>query len=237
MKPVKHEFTYKVGYFFLDLDHLAETFRVPWLFSYNSPGVFSFWRKNYLGDPKTELKASVQAEILAQSGQSVNGPIRLLTNVSFLGYCFNPVSFYYCYAADGTTLEYVVAEVTNTPWGERRRHVLPFAGDTKKIYTLTKDFHVSPFMPMGIDYTWVFHAPHEEQYVLMQNRFTGEKELMFDATLKMRRQALTLQNVLLLFCQFPLMSFKPILAIYWQALKLWLKKAPFHNHPHKVTPP
>lgn len=233
MKPMGHEFTYAVSYFFLDLDELKQIFRWPLLLTLNTPGILSFWRKDYLGDAKLDLKQAVQLEIEKQLGEKHQGPIRLLTNISYFGHCFNPVSFYYCYDTQ-ERLQYIVAEVTNTPWNERHREVLRFAGDFQQVYTLTKQFHVSPFMPMGIDYTWVMNTPAQELSVLMQNRFAGEKELMFDAHLKMQQLPFTGLNILGIVLRSPLMSFKPLLAIYWQAVKLWFKKAPFHTHPGKA---
>lgn len=232
LRPVRHEFRYAVCYLFLDLDEVQHLFRFPFLLSYNFPGLLSFWRKDYLGDRSRPLKESVRAEIRRQTGDDQRGPVRLLTTVSFLGYCFNPVSFYYCYAEDGKTLTHVVAEVTNTPWLERHRHVVRYQGD-KHVYEQTKEFHVSPFMPMEIDYKWVLPAPSERAFVLMQNRYTGEDALLFDAKMELSRAPWTLGHLLRAWMRFPLMSFGPTLGIYWQAIHLWRKKVPFHTHPAK----
>lgn len=233
-KPIPHLFIYDVGYFFIDLDKVDETFNIPFLFSTGPVSVLSFRRKNYLGDKTKPLKECVQQLIFSKTGETHKGPIKLLTNISYFGFCFNPVSFYYCYNESGTGLQYIVAEVTNTPWSERHQHVLRFEGQKKNTYTLKKDFHVSPFMPMEIDYTWVFNSPDKDLYVLMQNRFAGEKDLMFDASLKLTRKTLNLKNVLTLILKSPLVSFKPTLLIYWQAVRLWIKKVPFYTHPGKI---
>lgn len=233
-RPVPHAFRYPVCYFYLDLAELTRTFRFPFLFSFNFPGILSFWRKDYLGDAKLDLASAVRAEIQRQTGEVHHGPIRLLTNISYFGHCFNPVSFYYCFAEDGQTLQFIVAEVTNTPWNERHQQVLRFNQGQQQVYQLSKVFHVSPFMPMEIDYTWVLDAPGAELSVLMQNRLQGEKELLFDASLRMTQRPLNLTNILTMLARFPLMSFKPLLAIYWQALVLWIKRVPFHTHPDKL---
>ena len=84
-----------------------------------------FRRSDYLGDPAVPLADAVRALVAERLGSAPQGPIRLLTHLRTFGHCFNPVSFYYCFAADGERLEAIVAEVTNTPWGERHAYVLP----------------------------------------------------------------------------------------------------------------
>ena len=233
MSPVRNEFTYSVAYFYLDLDEIKNIFRFPFLLSYNFPGILSFWRKDYYGDKTLDLKQSIIELVKKQTGQMVEGPIRLLTNISYLGHCFNPVSFYYCFKADGKTLQYVVAEVTNTPWGEKHQHVLNFKGEALETYEIAKSFHVSPFMPMTIDYTWVLSRPEQELSVYMQNRYVGEKPLLFDSTLKLARHQLSHANLIKVFFKYPFITLKTVLAIYYQAVRLYIKGTPFFNHPSK----
>jgi DUF1365 family protein len=224
--PRENSFSYSGCYFFLDLDEVPQIFKFPFLFSYNSPGILSFWEKNYLA------QSTVRDLIFAKTQKKSNGPIRLLTNISYFGFCMNPVSFYYCYGADGSTVEFIVSEITNTPWGEKHQQVFE-TGDDINTFKFQKDFHVSPFMPMSIDYTWVFHRPQENLHVYMQNRNSGEKKVIFDSTLKLIRQPLTAANVSLAFLKFPFVTLKTMLAIYYQAAKLYLKRVPFYSHPTK----
>lgn len=231
--PKQNFFRYSVAYYYLDLAEVKSLFRFPFLFSYNFPGILSFWRKDYLGDAQKDLDQSVRETVESYTGNKATGPIRLLTNISYFGFCMNPVSFYYCFDSEGKTLKYVVSEITNTPWGEKHRQVFELDGKEMKVFKFPKDFHVSPFMPMTIDYTWVFHAPDETLKVYMQNRLTGQSDLMFDSTLDLKRKDLTLANVLGTFLRLPLVTFKTLLAIYYQALKLYLKKVPFYTHPSK----
>jgi DUF1365 family protein len=231
--PKQNFFRYAVAYFYLDLTEVKSIFRFPFLFSYNFPGILSFWRKDYLGDAKKDLDSCVRETVESYTGKKAVGPIRLLTNISYFGFCMNPVSFYYCYATNGKTLEFVVSEITNTPWGEKHRQVFELNGKEMKVFKFPKDFHVSPFMPMTIDYTWVFHAPDEKLQVYMQNRMTNGTEVIFDSTLELKQLDLTLVNVLKTFLRLPLVTFKTLLAIYYQALKLYLKKIPFYTHPSK----
>jgi uncharacterized protein len=229
--PKKNSFTYGVCYYFLDLKEIRNVFKIPLLFTYNRPGLLSFWRKDYLGNKNRSLDSAVRDEILKQKHVRPKGPIWVLTNISYFGYCFNPVTFYYCYGENGETLDFIVSEITNTPWGEKRRQVFSFSEQETTTFKFSKDFHVSPFMPMNIDYTWVFRKPDKKIYVFMQNRSAGTNEVLFDSTLHLERIPLNLKNVIWSFLSFPFVTFKTMLAIHFQALKLYLKRVPFYPHP------
>lgn len=227
LAPCENSFTYGVCYYFLDLEKVSEVFDGKFLFTLNKPGLLSFWEKDY-------LKASeVRETILKVTGRDSQGPIRILTNISYFGFCFNPVSFYYCYAVDGESLEFIVSVITNTPWGETHRQVFEYQNNPKEAFEFPKDFHVSPFMPMQIDYTWVFEKPEERLYVLMQNRNQAETRIIFDSTLNLKRVPLTKSAMLSAFLRFPVLTFKTVAAIYYQALKLYIKRVPVHTHPLK----
>jgi DUF1365 family protein len=234
LSPVENIFNYSVCYYFLDLDEIESIFNKPFLLTFNRPGILSFSRKNYLGDKNIELKNEVQKIIYEQTNEKFEGKIRLLTNISYLGFCFNPVSFYYCYDSNDN-LQFIVSEITNTPWGEKHQNVFKMPSNANKMtIEFKKDFHVSPFMPMEIDYTWVFHEPKKELFVYMQNRHQGEKKIFFDTTLKLEKKELNNRNIILTFFKYPLMTFKTMAAIYFQAAKLYLKRVPFYTHPAKV---
>jgi DUF1365 family protein len=165
------------------------------------------------------------------------GPIRLLTHPRYFGYGFNPVSFYYCYEADGETLAAIVAEINNTPWGEQHCYVLPArashgTADHKLRFQFGKDFHVSPFLPMDMDYDWRFAPPGDRLLVHMENWQDGEA--LFDATMTLERAPITAGSLAACLATYPLMTGKVAFAIYWQALRLWLKRTPFFTHPDKT---
>ncbi len=162
----------------------------------------------------------------------------MLTHLRYLGHCFNPVTFFYCFDSANQRVDTIVAEVHNTPWHERHCYVLTEdsneAADPWKHYRFKKDFHVSPFMDMNLYYDWRFLQPGERIQVHMQN-FENEKKL-FDATLSLHRKSLTGQALAKVLVKYPAMTLQIVTKIYWQALKLRLKGSNFYSHPSKINP-
>lgn len=237
LQPKLHGFKYQLFMLYLDLDELPALFKQNRLWSYLKPNLAYFRRQDYLGPPEQPLDICVRNLVEQQTGQRPLGRIGLLTHCRYWGVCFNPVSFYYCYDSDGH-LQAIVSHITNTPWQERFAYVHEVRPqvenqDSPLLFTLQKDFHVSPFMPMDIQYRWQFSAPAERLSVHMQN--WQQDQAMFYATLKMQRepwQASILNRMLL---AYPWMTLKVILGIYWQALRLWLKRIPFYSHPDQPS--
>jgi uncharacterized protein len=217
----------------LDLGELDTVFARRWLWSVDRSNVAAFFRRDHLGDPERPLDDCVRDEVEARTGRRPDGPIRLLTHARYFGYGFNPVSFYYCYCADGRTLEALVAEVTNTPWNERHTYVLPMSDNrgsvNKPVFRTPKAFHVSPFLPMQLEYRWRFNLPGAALMAHLED-LEGDT-VVFDATLSMRRRPLSSGNLARALVRFPFMTGQVISAIYWQALRLWLKGTPVYDHP------
>ena len=128
-----------------------------------------------------------------------------------------------------------MAEVNNTPWGERDIYVLADADNVGKgrvrRFRPEKKMHVSPFMPMELSYDWCFGRPGDRLSVYMANLKDGKK--FFDASINLERTEVTGRSLARILVSFPFMTAKVIGAIYWQALKLWLKRCPFYPHPDK----
>jgi DUF1365 family protein len=233
--PVEHEFTYPLFMMYLDLDELPRLFESRWLWSARRPAVAWFRRADYLGDPAVPLDRAVRDLVEQRTGARPAGPIRLLTHLRYFGYRQNPVSFYYCFDATGDHVEAIVAEITNTPWGERHAYVLPApAGGAAHRLRARKVFHVSPFMPMDLGYDWRFTAPGSRLAVHMENLAGADR--IFDATLMLERREITGASLASTLIRHPWMTASVVAGIYWQALRLWLKGAPFHPHPTTTTP-
>ena len=233
--PVEHKFQYGVFMVFLDLDELDEVFSKRWFWSTRRPALARFRRKDHLGPQEQSLKDAVADLVEAETGSRPAGPIRLLTNLSYFGYCFNPVSFYYCYDESGDNVETIVAEVNNTPWGERDTYVLPDNQNVGKgrvrRFRPAKKMHVSPFMPMDLSYDWCFGTPCDRLAVHMANLKEGKP--FFNASVTLTRTEISGRSLARVLVTFPFMTAKVIGAIYWQALKLWLKRCPYIPHPNK----
>ncbi|MEY4760524.1 MAG: hypothetical protein RLZZ200_380 [Pseudomonadota bacterium] len=227
--PRPHAFSYRITYVWLDLGELDEVFRGRWFWSTRRPALAWFRRADYLGDPSVPLDAAVRDRVEAATGRRPAGPVRMLTQLRNYGHCFNPVTFYYLYDPSGDSIDTIVAEITNTPWGERQSYVLPVNGDGPFEFAFDKTFHVSPFMPMRQTYRWRFGEPAQDIAVHMDNLEDGQP--VFDATLVLHREAITTGALARVLLRFPASTVRVLAAIYWQALRLWLKRIPFHPHP------
>lgn len=235
--PTQNAFRYRTFMMYLDLDELPHVFDGACLWSYEKFNLACFQRRYFYGDSKVPLADAVRSGTEQALGRELRGPIRMLTHLRYWGYCYNPVTFYYIFGADGETLEAITAEITNTPWGERHAYHLDCrkgASPQKGRYRwqFPKEFHISPFMPMDVDYDWRFGTPGAQLAVHMQNIIDGKKH--FDATLTLTRQEISPTRLHRVLLHYPVMTSKVVTMIHWQALRLWWKRTPFFKHPgHK----
>lgn len=220
---------------YLDLAELPELFDGHLLWSARRPAPAWFRRADYLGDPEIALDVAVRDLVAQRTGTRPTGPVRLLTHLRYLGWAFNPVSFYYCFDDTDARVSAVVAEVTNTPWGERHAYVLQ-AHETERhgtVRVLRGDFdkrlHVSPFMGMDHSYRWSLTEPGEQLLVHIESLREGK--VTFDATLSMRRQVLDTAGLRRALWRYPLMTMRVSAGIYGHALRLKLKGARYFPRP------
>jgi uncharacterized protein len=231
---VEHEFRYPLFMLYLDLAEL------PWVldpypgWSARRPAPAWFRRGDFFGPADRPLDACVRAAVAERSGAAPEGPIRLLTTLRHLGHSFNPVSFYYCFDREGRRADTVLAEVTNTPWGERHAYMLGGAPAESGVIAgeLEKSFHVSPLMGMNHRYEWRTTQPNGRLVVHIES--AGADGTSFDATLSLERSELERKTMRRLLVRHPAVSARTVGRIYWQALRLRLKGAPYHPHPERV---
>jgi len=231
----QHSFRNRLFLMYLDLDELPTVFQHRWLWSATRTALARFRREHHLGDSSRPLKDCVQDLVEEELGRRPVGPVRLLTNLSYFGYVMNPVSFYFCYGPDDREPHAIVAEVTNTPWGERHCYVLDTTSAESPLIRSqhSKELHVSPFMPMNMVYHWKIRPPGQRLTIHVENQC--ESQRAFDATLTMRRQKITSFRLSRCLIRYPFMSGQIVGSIYWQAFRLWLKKVTFYCHPATPT--
>ncbi len=221
-----HEFRNRIELAYIDLDELPAL--LDGRLASQRPGLVRFRREDYLGPTELTLADAVRAKVLAATGAAPIGPIRMLAQLRSFGHCFNPVAFYYCFDESGSTLATVVAEVTNTPWGERHAYVIP-AGEG----AFDKALHVSPFMGMDQSYDCRMAVPGAKLGVTIASREGATR--IFSATLSLRRHELTPASLRRHAARYPLASGRVLALIYGHALGLKLAGARYFAHPGRAA--
>jgi len=226
-----HDFRFPLALAYVDLDEL------PGLLGgrLQAPGIgpVRFRRADYLPERPGDLSGAVRGLVRDATGSAPAGPIRLLTQLRSFGACFNPVSFYYCFDDGGERLAALVAEVTNTPWGERHAYVVGGGDSAGRVLEgrFAKALHVSPFMGMAHQYSCRASVPGETLSVQIDSVRTVDGGHAFDATLSLRRRAMDRGAVLRNLARFPAGSLRVLALIYWRAARLKLAGAATFPHP------
>jgi len=254
--PKAHAFEYDMGYLLMDIDALPRICDRSLCWSYNRFNLISLYEQDLLqtessstaiSSAQNSIRQALAVAMQTQLGYKLGArqPIYVLTLPRYLGVAFNPVSFYWVYSNDQQHLAYIAAHITNTPWHERHLycfkcndHATSTAANNAPVYRylFDKQFHVSPFMPMSLDYDWRFKLAQNEadSASAIHMQLKKGSELIFDATMSFRLTPMSRMSQHLFPLRYPLQSLKIMTAIYWQALRLWLKRIPFYTHPKKI---
>ena len=228
LRPKQHEFLYQVFYFYLDLGELDEAARKLKIFGVNRPNIYSLRDRDHLQyGPRERPIADNVREFLERAGCPLDegGAIRMLCFPRMLGYTFNPITIYFCFRADGTPQASVV-QVGNT-FRELKPYLVPLAQNGKCDFEVRvpKEYYVSPFSPVDLDFHFRLHLPDENLRVFIDDYDAEGKVLV--STLTGKRRELTLANLARFTAKFPFITLKVIGLIHWQAFRLWLKGVPF----------
>lgn len=218
-----HSFMYSMYMMYVDLDELPTLFDSYLLWGVDKYRPAAIFRKDHYGENDSSLAESIRALVYQETEFELKGPIRLLTHFRNFGYVFNPLSLYFCFDEKGEKVEKVVAEVMNTPWREQHCYVLSNNNDMSNVfsYSHAKQFHVSPFMNLDMQYRWSIQTPDNDLNVKIENWQQGKK--IFDASVFMKKIEISRTSLNKVLFMFPLMTLKVISAIYLQAFKLWMK--------------
>jgi DUF1365 family protein len=228
--PRVHGFHYRMGMLYLDLAEQSQVLGLSWLAGHSRWAAFAFRETDYLPiftRKGMTLSDAVRYRVEQALGHAPQGRICLLTQPRSWGLSFNPISLFYCFESNGS-LAAILCEVSNTPWRERYHYVLPTQASGESRHRVPKSFHVSPFLPRDLEYRMRFSVPGQRLNVTMQD-WQGEQK-MFEAGLGLERIELTRQSLHRHLLHFPWMTGKTLLGIYWQALRLLLKRLPLFSH-------
>ncbi|NVJ66791.1 MAG: DUF1365 domain-containing protein [Gammaproteobacteria bacterium] len=239
-KPKSHRFEYSMYWSLLDLELVEANSNKYSYLSSEKWNILSFRAKDFFCRHNKTNKGSIQDFIKEKTGKCFSGKVLLLSHLRFLGFNFNSVSFYFCINKQGV-LEHIVSEITNTPWGERHPYLLSCDNDSKRgdcyIFNFEKEFHISPFVSMEMDYQWLFKIEQNQLRIHMKvNKKNAEpsqsnNSKVIDVTFTGNHLPLSQSNINRMLLKHSFQPLKMAWRIYWQALKLWLKKIPFYSHP------
>lgn len=221
--PVAHAFTYPLFMALLDIDRVSELMRVSAVTSYNRWNWASFDDRDHLGDPHRPLRDRLVVDATRQGIALPTGPIFLLTHLRYLGYCFNPVSFFYCFDR-AEQLQVVLAEVRNTFGGTHNYWLRSDPAARTFRAAATKSLYVSPFMPVDLEYAFALTPPASRLVAHMETSQAGS--INFDATLSLERRPWNATEIRRVLLRYPAMTATVMAGIHWQALRLWWKGVP-----------
>ena len=209
--------------FWLDLDEISLLNQKLSLFSAEKFNWVQFRRSDFLSNSQRDLKQEVLQIMSEKAATPLSGKIYLLSPLRILGMYFSPVNFYYLQNSEGE-FSHMLAEVSNTPWNERHCYLV----NLKEQTDTEKAFHVSPFNPIDMQYRWDIKAPGDKLFLKLDCMKT---EKHFSAAIGLKRTKLSNSVMRKSLVQFPHITLKTLFGIYWQALRLFIKRVPIYDHP------
>ena len=235
-EPSAHEFDYSIFMLLLKADEIPRVMQKFWQFGTNALCWARFNRQDYVGDKDEDLSQAVKSKIAEKLGmqtRDINGDVYFLGQLRYFGFYFSPLNLYYL--KQKGEFKYMLAEVSNTPWNQKHYYLI----DLQDAQRHCKEFHVSPFNPMKQDYQWRVVPPTtDHKHCLVHIDIFGKSEdqkKVFDATLNLSRVTLNQTELMRVLLRTPMQTFSIATGIYWQALKLLLKRTPLYQHPNRMS--
>jgi DUF1365 family protein len=232
-----HAFRHRIYMLLLDLATLPELGRVSRWLAVERPGMLSIESRHWLADvPGATLRERIGNALAARGCEPPTGRVLLLEQPATLGVAFNPVRFVFCLGRNDSAIQYVLAEINNTPWNERHVYVLRADAPSRRVeFDFGKEFHVSPFNPMTQRYRWQFELTETRLWIAMAVHEDGTDVMR--AALNLRLAPLTAAGLSRCALRYPLQPLVTLVRIYWHAARLYLGGARFHEHPKWRTEP
>lgn len=233
--PKRHQFRSKLFMLLIKTEELPTVLANFWQLGRSRWSWARFKREDYIGPPESTIAQAVKSRIgalLGQPGEAIIGDVFLLGHLRYFGFYFSPLNLYYL-RQDGH-FKYMLAEVSNTPWHEKHYYLI----DLDDVQPQAKSFHVSPFNPMAQHYHWRLVPPditHGRCVVRIRSYAADAQHAMvMDVSLNLVRKPLNQKEMSRVLLTTPIQTLSIVAGIYWQALRLFLKRTPYYRHPDKA---
>jgi DUF1365 family protein len=223
----ERRFSYRVAMPFVDARDIGGAVAAHPMWSGIHPAPVWLRRADYFGNPARPLDQEIRDLVEARGGARPAGPVMVLGHPRTWGWSFNPITLYFCFSPDATSVQHLVADVENTPWHEHHQYVIGAPGQ----HVVEKAMHVSPFLPMQLRYRVTYAAPSQSLDVRFD--VEGQDGVVFVAVLSLRRRPFDRAGLTRLMTRYPLMAHKVSAGIYSQAARLALAGAPYYPHPRR----
>ena len=230
-KPKVHYFKYKVFSLLLDLSELEILDKKVNFFSFNKFNLISFHEKDHGERDGSSLKLWVQKNLEKNNIQNTDIKIKILCYPRIFGFVFNPLSVFYVYNLEGQLIS-ILYEVKNT-FGEQHTYIFKVLKDSNLIQNnCSKKFHVSPFIEMNCNYFFRLLKPGNKISVII-DQYDSEDKVLYASQDGIRSDFNTKQ-LIKSYLKHPIMTFKIILAIHYEAFRLWAKGIKFIKKKIKI---